>query len=154
MRETRPDVKSAMQYGLLLLPVIVLSMVAPSLAIGYVNEHDLWRYNDYATWMINLVPPCLVGLALYGLVAPWRTRQRSDRAKAHMTRCALLYLFAGLCAAWIIRFNSSPDFGLVSQLFTWPLAATLSGIAIDAAATWRDVTIPPAKKGAPDQELP
>jgi hypothetical protein len=55
----------------------------------------------------------------------------------HLRRAAPLYVISGLLGAVIAANHSDPGFGLVAQLFVWPVLVTLGGILGDRLAGMR-----------------
>lgn len=120
-------------YLLIWVPVAILGCVASFSVLSLSNALDL-RYLPY--WIVmamNLVPAFVCGVGCYYLAGrPERASQRSSANPAgHFLRAAPLYLIIALLIAFIVANNSDKSFGLVAQLFIWPLFATLGGIVGD-----------------------
>ena len=89
--------------------------------------------------VLNEVAPCLVGVACAILLVQLLVRrdQFLPTSRGHMHRSASWYLFAVWVLGIIYRNHGNVDFGLWSQIVTWPLAGTIGALITDALLTWR-----------------
>ena len=124
-----PDVRRALLNTLLLVPAMVLSIVFSLLAIEAANRVIPPFASFWFALALNALPAILAGVVVYGIAARLR---RTETPSRHVIRSAPLYC-ATLALVILIALEwHRPGFGLVAQLFVWPLGAPLGGIAADA----------------------
>lgn len=130
------DKRVALWYAVMLIPSVAASIAC---TLGLSMAGDSWLPRSQAPFygvVLNTVPSVVIGAAVYFMLALGCGRRLSRRTSRHVYRAAPLYvtvialgLFAG--ANW-----TNPGFGLVAQLFVWPLLALLAAIPMEAVA-WR-----------------
>jgi len=124
----------AAYYAMIWLPVAILGCLVTLLAISLVNALNMKYLPDWVGLALNLVPGFGVGVWSYHRFARRQQRRTTITAPptGHLRRAAPLYVITGLLGAVIAANYSDPGFGLVAQLFVWPLMVTLGGILGDA----------------------
>lgn len=126
----------AASYALIWLPVAILGCLVTLLTISLVNALNLKYLPDWVGLALNLVPGFGVGVWSYYSFA--RRQQRRTAVTVppagHLRRAAPLYVISGFLGAVIVANYRDPGFGLVAQLFVWPLMVTLGGILGDRLA--------------------
>lgn len=133
----------AASYALIWLPVAILGCLVTLLTILLVNALNMKYLPDWVIWALNLVPASGVGLWSYYSFARRQQRQVviTESPTGHLRRAAPLYVISGLLGAVIAANYRDPGFGLVAQLFVWPLMVALGGILGDVLAGRRVATI-------------
>jgi len=128
--------------GLLALVLLVIaSHIAAAVAfLLYDRLPDAVQRSDWIGYVLNVAAPLIGGVVCAVAVVALliRCRQFEPTWKGHFARTFAWYLVAGW-VQWIVLQNAgNSDFGLWSQIITWPRAALLGGAATDALATvWR-----------------
>jgi len=95
-----------------------------------------------APWMgvvLNVIAPVLAGL-LSGAVAIRVLSSRNQlkpTIRDHFFRAAPWYLLTCLLVWVIVRNMGIKDFGLWSQIITWPLFSTIAALVVDIVLSWR-----------------
>lgn len=123
------------------IPVVAASYLAAGAACAVYDRLPAGvQRSDGIGYVLNDVAPLLSGVACAGLLVAALTHWRAFVAtwRAHLARTWTWYaLAAGV--EWIVRaYRSSGDFGLWSQVVTWPQAALVGALLTDAVATgWR-----------------
>jgi hypothetical protein len=127
------------------LPVAMLGCLASLLAISVVNVLNWKTFPDWIGVVVNLVPAFICGVWCYYRFARRQERRSAvaGRTIGHLARAAPLYAISVMLGAVIVANYSEPGFGLVAQLFVWPLMATVGGILGVALAGVR----PPHENG-------
>ena len=132
------------------LPLVVYSawlivIVAASFLFAYTAfgiEASLPNPLRRAHWMgvtLNFIVPVLAGL-LSGAVAIWILSIRGElrpTLRDHFFRAAPWYLLICLLVLVVARNAGIRDFGLWSQIITWPLCSTIGALVVDIVWSWR-----------------
>lgn len=123
-------------YFVGLVLTVVLCVVVSSAAIELFNSLPGTKFSPPWTGVvINTVPAFVTGFAVFFLLVRWLFTPRLRRPiLTHFVRASPLYVVAGLLLAIILKSWRSPDFGLVAQLFVWPLVALVGGALGDVVA--------------------
>ena len=127
-------------YAGAIVPLVLASHAAASVAfVIYDRLPTSIQRSDWIGYALNDLAPGLagVGCALVLLAILARLRRFSVTVLGFLWRTAPWWLLAAAIQAVVLRERSNPDFGLWSQVITWPLAALVAGLATDALWTWR-----------------
>lgn len=132
---------------LIALPILVIaSLVVESGVIEVVNSFHVPGTPPVPTWLgvaVDLVPAFLTGFAIVFLLGTAVMRRRPDASPLpHAIRAAPFYLLAAVLGAYVAYSHNSPGWGLVGQIFVWPLVLCLGGILGDAAAGRASRSVP------------
>ena len=117
-----------------LMPVaLILSFLAEYAAIMSASALPDWVVGRWMDIPLNVIPAALAGYVVYRAPAEQANASARD-GDPHLFRSAPLYVGIVLLVVWIAGGISSSGFGLVAQLFMWPLAAFLGGVFADLQA--------------------
>jgi hypothetical protein len=95
-----------------------------------------------APWIgvvLNVMVPLLAGV-ISGAVAIYvlsRRDQFKPTLREHLFRAAPWYLLSCLLVLIVVRNEGIKDFGLWSQIITWPLYSTIGALFADIVLSWR-----------------
>jgi hypothetical protein len=130
------DLGTAALYLVAFVPVAILSILVSYASIGFASA-VLPRFGPvWVGVVLNLLPQVATGGVVYAAIAGLRRPSRGV-ASRHIVRAAPLYVI-GLALAVLVALGwRDPGFGLVAQLFVWPLAAVIGGIVADAVVAGR-----------------
>ena len=134
-------------YFFALFPLVIGSHVAASAAFAlYDQAPEGVQKSEWVGYVLNDVAPALAGVACAGILAALLIRARNyvPTIRGFLRRTMPWYLLAGAIEILVIQGRANSDFGLWSQIITWPLAALLAGLATDAVVTWRRSVAAPA----------
>jgi hypothetical protein len=134
-------------YFLALFPLVIGSHAAASAAfVLYDRAPESVQKSEWIGYVLNDVAPALAGVVCAVLLAALLVRASRFVAttRGFLVRTMPWYLLAAAIAVLVVQGQASPDFGLWSQIITWPLAALLAGLATDALVTWRRSSSAPA----------
>ena len=135
-------------YAGAILPLVLASHAAASAAFMiYDRLPGHVQRSDWIGYVLNDVAPGLagVGCTLVLLAILSRLGRLSATLRGFWFRTASWWLLAMALQLIVLRERSNPDFGLWSQVITWPLAALAAGLATDALITyWRHRSASPA----------
>ena len=135
-------IPTAVIYVALMPVALILSFVAEYAAIMAANALPDWVVGRWMGIPLNLIPAALAGYFVYRI--PTEHALASARAgEPHLLRSGPLYIGILALGTWIAGGIGSSGFGLVAQLFMWPLAAFLGGVFADLQAG-RDAVYEPA----------
>ena len=129
------DVRVAVAYLWLLLPICALAIVASLATILALNALPM---RDGPLWLgiaVNVVPAAAVGFFCYRWAARY-WRGRTSGVSRHWVRTVPLYVLATVLWTLIAASWREPGFGLLAQLVVWPGLAMLAGILGDWTG-WR-----------------
>ena len=127
-------------YSAWLIVIVAASFLFANTAFGI--EASLPDPLRRAHWMgvvLNLIVPVLAGL-LSGAVAIWVLSTRGQfrpTLRDHFFRAAPWYLLICLLVWVVVRNAGIRDFGLWSQIITWPLNSAIGALVIDIVWSWR-----------------
>ena len=130
------DKRVALWYVVMLIPTIAASIALTS---GLLMAGNTWLPRSQAPVygvVFNIVPPVLIGAAIYFVLARHFSRRAVHRRSQHFYRAAPLYITAVALVSFVVANRTSPGFELVAQLFVWPALAFLAAIPTEAV-TWR-----------------
>ena len=134
-------------YTVALAPLLIASHAA---AAGAFALYDLApgtiQRSDWIGFAVNDAAPALAGAGCSLLLIAILVRVRLFHATARgfAVRTMPWWLLAAAIEAMVVYQRGNADFGLWSQVITWPLAALLGGLATDAIWTWRRTAMPHA----------
>ena len=137
----------AAAYAVALVPLVVASYAAAGAAFAlYGRAPASIQRSGWVAHALNDVAPALagVGCAVILIAILVRARLFLATGRGFAVRTMPWYLLATGIGAVVLRERGSGDFGLWSQVITWPLAALVGGLATDAFWTWRQASAPPA----------
>lgn len=126
--------------ALIWFPVAVLGGLASLGVLLLATAADLRNLPLWIAWALNTLPAFGCGVVCYYRIGR-RDRARDEsvnRKWRHLGRMWPLYLIGLLLILSIWRGSSLSDFGLVEQLFVWPLATTAGDIGGDWLAEVRN----------------
>lgn len=130
------DLGTAALYLVAFVPIAILSILVSYVSIGIAND-VLPRFGPvWVGVVLNLLPQVVTGGVVYAPLAIVR-RPPPGVASRHLVRAAPLYLIGVGLAVLVTLGWRDPGFGLVAQLFVWPLAAVIGGIVADAVVMRR-----------------
>jgi hypothetical protein len=119
-------------------------------AIMFVNSRIPGIGERVNNWALNIVPALLLGFTLVGFVTllTWRIGEEGRGLRSHVRRVRWAYVCGVLLATLIALGARTSGFGLVVQLYIWPLCAavgcilgdvTIARVAPDVRRTARSV---------------
>jgi len=123
-------------YTVLFLPASILATVATSLAIEASNGYHL--HAGLVRWLVNLVPPFVVGFCAYAGIMLWLRRLwREDFTPSrHLRRTFPLYVLGSLLSFSLVSNWSDSEFWFFGQVVLWTGLVALAGIAADATVAF------------------
>jgi len=134
-------------YTVALGPLIIASHAAAGGAFAlYDRAPATIQRSSWIGYALNDVAPALAGVGCTVLLIALLVRARVFHAtrRGFAARTIPWYLLAAGISAVVVSQRGNADFGLWSQILTWPRAALLGGLATDALWTWRRASIPHA----------
>ena len=134
-------------YFFALFPLVIGSHAAASAAFAlYDRAPEGAQKSEWVGYVLNDVAPALAGVACAAVLAVLliRASRYVPTIRGFLLRTMPWYLLAAAIEVLVIQGQANPDFGLWSQIITWPLAALLAGLATDALVTWRRSSAAPA----------
>ena len=134
-------------YSAALLPLVVASYAAAAGAFEvYERLPDSIQKSDWIGVVLNDVAPGSAGVICVPLLVDMLARRSAFAATlaGFVTRTAPWITVASFILLIVWRERANSDFGLWSQIITWPLAALVAGIVTDALVTWRGASVSPA----------
>ena len=134
-------------YTVAVVPLIIASHTAAGLAFAlYDRAPASVRRSDWTGVVLNEVAPGLAGVScavlLIALLVRWQVF--SPTLRGFLVRTLPWLCLAAAIEVVVLKNRGNSDFGLWSQVITWPLAALLGGLATDALWTWRRAVTRPA----------
>ena len=94
-------------------------------------------------FLLNVIVPLLAGV-ISGAVAIYVLSRRGlleATVREHLFRAAPWYLLSCLLVLIVVRNEGIKDFGLWSQVITWPLYSTVGALIADIVLSWRSSRI-------------
>ena len=134
-------------YFFALVPLVLGSHAAASAAFAlYDRTPEGVQKSEWVGYVLNDVAPALAGVACAGLLAAMlmRASKYVPTVRGFLLRTMPWYLLAAAIEVLVIQGRADSDFGLWSQIITWPLAALLAALATDALVSWRRSSSAPA----------
>ena len=128
-----------MIYALIWAPVLALGSAAAFAGLALANLVDTRSFpevlDEVLVVLLNVLPAFAVGAASYFVLG----RSRMAEGATRLARVGPLCLVGAALGVLIVQNWNSPGFGLVAQLFVWPLMAALGGVLGDllAAPPWK-----------------
>jgi hypothetical protein len=126
-------------YALIWAPVLALGSAATFAVLALANLIGMRSLPEalevVLSVLLNVLPPFVVGAASYFVL----DRSRMTKGTTLLARVGPLCLVGAALMVLIALNWNSPGFGLVAQLFVWPLMAALGGVLGDllAAPPWK-----------------
>ena len=92
------------------------------------------RPHGVTGWMLNAIPPVIVGVTVYYVLARLVGARRSSThpVRAHVLRSVSLYVVALVLGVPIVHDISKPEFWQFGQLVLWVWLTAVGGIVTDA----------------------
>jgi hypothetical protein len=134
-------------YALALLPLVIGSHAAATAAFAIYDRLPVSiQKSDWIGVFLNDIAPAVSGVLCALVLAKWLARHQAFAAtvSGFAVRTAPWLFLASAIGYVVWREKTNSDFGLWSQIITWPLAALVAGLTTDAAVTWWRASARPA----------
>jgi hypothetical protein len=133
-----------LSYALALVPLVIGAHAAAAGAFAiYAHLPDGIQRSDWIGVILNDVAPGSAGVICAGTLAMLLARRGtfSPTLPGFVWRTLPWLILAGVILLIVNYESANSDFGLWSQVITWPLAALLAGLVTDAIMTWRRASL-------------
>jgi len=120
-------------YAATFVPVAGVAIVASAWVMDLSHRGGQGAPGGLEGWLLNALPPLGVGFVGYLGLGRWLVTAAPGRdpRRAHLLRCAALYVVVLLLGAVLVHDGGNPDFWRFGQLVLWPWATALAGILAD-----------------------